>query len=79
LRFPEDDLLTKLSIQAEELIGNMTPKDLALLAWSLARIKYPEHTPLVNKLNSVVIEILISLSRADIEFYSEKKGEVDEK
>jgi hypothetical protein len=55
----------------------MNPKDLALIAWSLARIKYPDNTPLVQKLSSMTIELLLTFRKGDIDFYSEKKPKID--
>ena len=50
LRLPEDHLLSQLVEQAEDQIFDMTPKDIALLGWSLARIKIQWNTPIIRRL-----------------------------
>ena len=41
LRLPEDYLISALTDKSVELINEMTPKDLAVTVWSLARLNYP--------------------------------------
>jgi len=48
LRLPADDLINDLLTQIELLIKDLTPKDIALVLWSLARINYPKTGPLFS-------------------------------
>jgi len=48
LRLPADELINDLLTQIELLIKDLTPKDIALVLWSLARINYPKTGPLFS-------------------------------
>ena len=54
LRLPEDHLITALVEQTEEQLFEMSPKDVALVAWSLGRLNYPRDQILSKKLCTVI-------------------------
>lgn len=58
LRLPEDHLISALSERALELLHEMTPKDLAVTMWSLARLDYPVSPDLINHLQMAMHEVL---------------------
>ena len=54
LRLPEDHLITALVEKAEEQLFDMTPKDHALVVWSLGRLNFPRDQLLSKKISSVI-------------------------
>ncbi len=52
LRLPDDNLINVLTDLAEAKIFEMNPKDLALVAWALARLKIPSDSQIVKKMSS---------------------------
>ena len=50
LRLPEDDLINRLTDYIEEEMTDISPKDLALVGWALARTKIPSETSVYKKL-----------------------------
>lgn len=54
LRLPEDPLINSLVDRAEFLIFEMSPKDLALTVWALARLRLPSNSELTKKAASAI-------------------------
>jgi hypothetical protein len=52
LRLPDDNLINALTDLAEAKIFEMNPKDLALVAWAIARSRIPDDSPIVKKIVS---------------------------
>ena len=52
LRLPDDNLINVLTDLAEAKIFEMNPKDLALVAWAVARSRIPDDSQIVKKMTS---------------------------
>lgn len=49
LRLPEDNLIDNLTKKCEEKVFDMSPKDIALLGWCIARLELSHEHPLYGK------------------------------
>ena len=58
LRLPEDFLITALTDRSEELLHEMTPKDLAVTIWSMARLDYPASEELKKRLSYAISSVI---------------------
>lgn len=52
---PEDNLIGVLTDMIEFNIRELTAKDVALVAWALARTKIPRDAPLVRKVKNAML------------------------
>lgn len=52
---PEDNLISVLTDMIEFNIRELTAKDVALVAWALARTKIPRDAPLVRKVKNAML------------------------
>ena len=69
LRLPHDELIGTLTAQSENQLLDMTPKDIALVAWSLARINYPSNSTLFAALKSIIFSLCKNLNEIDDTMY----------
>lgn len=72
LRLPEDYLINGLTNRTEELLLDMTPKDLAVTVWSLARLDYPASDELKETIENAIEAVLNQLNESPALFQSEK-------
>ena len=68
LRLPEDHLITALVEKAEEQLFDMSPKDIALVTWSLGRLNFPRDQLLSKKVLSVIERNMKQVLREDYLF-----------
>jgi hypothetical protein len=58
LRLPEDDLINRLADLLEEEMDKLSPKDVALIGWALARTKVPSDSSVYKKLKAQMVHLL---------------------
>ena len=63
LRLPEDFLITALTDRSEELLHEMTPKDLAVTIWSMARLDYPASEELKKRLSYAISSVIKQIKK----------------
>ena len=68
LRLPEDHLITALVEKTESQLFEMSPKDIALVTWSLGRLNFPREQMLSKKLSSVIERNLRQVLKEDYLF-----------
>ena len=54
LRLPEDFFINALTEQSQDLLHKMTPKDLAVTVWALARLDYPASDELKKRIRYAI-------------------------
>ena len=55
-------LVTALCERAEVFIPELSPKDLALVLWSLARIKYPVEDMLRHQIKEAILKVIETIT-----------------
>jgi hypothetical protein len=75
LRLPEDFLINALTEKSDQLIEEMTPKDLAVTTWSLARLDYPASEQFKQRLNHSIKAVLKKIWEEPYLFESENDPE----
>jgi hypothetical protein len=61
LRLPDQDLILKLTEEAEASIDQLGAKDIALVAWALARTKLSNESPMFRKLKDRMLILIKGL------------------
>lgn len=74
LRLPEDNLISVLTDMIEIQIKELSPKDVAVVGWSLARTKIPHEAPLFRKLKNSMTWHIMQLANASEMKESNEQG-----
>lgn len=75
LRLPEDYLINALTEQSVSKLDQMSPKDLAVTIWSLARLEYPASDELKQHLYHLMKAVLAKLEAEPYLFESENDSQ----
>ena len=55
LRLPEDDLITQLTFRIENEVKGLSPRDLALVGWALAKTQMPAESTVFIKVRKSML------------------------